>query len=143
VALADINRDGRLDFALANQWEDSFLFTNRAPRRSFLGLDLLIPGAGERTGTRILKSPPRGMRARPAIGAMATVHLPGGQKLVQPVDGGNGHAGFSARELFFGLGDYRPRRVTVDVAWRDAEGFANRTSFKLRPGWHTVLLEQR
>jgi hypothetical protein len=143
VALADVDRDGRLDFALGNQWEDSFLFRNTAAHRSFLGLDLMIPAAGKRTGTKVLNAPPRGMRARPAIGAIATVRLPGGQKLVQPVDGGNGHAGYSARELFFGLGDYRPRRVDVDIAWRDAEGLANRTSVTLRPGWHTVLLEQR
>jgi enediyne biosynthesis protein E4 len=143
VALADVDRDGRLDFALGNQWEDSFLFRNTAPRRSFLGLDLLVPAAGERTATRVLDGSPRGMRTRSAIGAVATVHLPSGKKLVQPVDGGNGHAGFSARELFFGLGDQRPRRVRVDIAWRDAEGLANRTSVTLRPGWHTVLLEQR
>jgi hypothetical protein len=31
IALADVAGDGRLEFAVANQWEPSFLFRNTAP----------------------------------------------------------------------------------------------------------------
>ena len=44
IALADVDGDGRLDFAVANQWEPSFLFRNTAPNPgAFLGLHLRLP----------------------------------------------------------------------------------------------------
>ena len=52
IALADVDGDGRLDFAVANQWEPSFLFRNTAPNPgAFLGLHLRLP-VGPRPVTR-------------------------------------------------------------------------------------------
>jgi hypothetical protein len=142
VALGDVNRDGRLDNALGNQWGPSYLFSNRSRPRPYLGLTLLLPPGGRTSKTKVLGATSR-TPGRPAIGAIARVRLPNGRKLIQLVDGGNGHAGFSAQELLFGLGDNPPRRVDADIAWRDGAGVPHRTSLALRPGWHTVLLEQR
>ncbi|HEX8075554.1 MAG TPA: CRTAC1 family protein [Thermoleophilaceae bacterium] len=142
VALGDVNRDGRLDFALANQWGPSFLYLNGAARRPYLGLQLLLPPAGKTaTTTKVLSSVPRGTLARPAIGATVTVQLPRGRRLIQQIDGGNGHAGASAPEVLFGLGDRAPSQVVANIAWRDGKGVAHHASYKLRPGWHALLLE--
>jgi hypothetical protein len=85
----------------------------------------------------------RGVASRPAIGAEVTIPLPNGRKLVQQVYGTNGHAGASSQQLIFGLGKNPPSQVTANVAWRDGAGVAHHASFKLRPGWHAVLLEER
>jgi enediyne biosynthesis protein E4 len=143
VALADVNGDGRLDYGLANQWGTSYLYRNRAKAGPYLGLDLLLPPAGRTGATKLLSFPPRGVVARPAIGAEVTIALPSGRKLVQQVYGTNGHAGASAQQLLFGLGPNPPSQVVANVAWRDGAGVPHHASFKLRPGWHAVLLEER
>ncbi|HSL84187.1 MAG TPA: CRTAC1 family protein, partial [Thermoanaerobaculia bacterium] len=104
VATADVDGDGRLDFAVANQWEGSFLYLNRAPRPgAFLGLHLLHPL--EPGATRHRPGPPGpDTRGFPAVGAEAVVRLPGGGSRVAQVDGGNGHSGVRSPELHFGLG---------------------------------------
>ena len=44
IATADVDGDGDLDFAVANQWEASYFYRNDAPScGSFLGLHLLLP----------------------------------------------------------------------------------------------------
>ena len=143
VALGDVNGDGKLDFAIGNQWGPSYLYENRAAGGPFLGLDLRLPPAGKKSATRFLPFPPRGIAARPAIGAEVTIALPSGRKLVQQVYGTNGHAGASSQQLIFGLGKNPPSQVVANVAWRDGAGVQHHASFKLRPGWHAVLLEER
>jgi enediyne biosynthesis protein E4 len=136
IAVADVDGDGRLDFAVANQWGDSFFFHNLSPAAgSFLGLDLRLPvttgldGPGARLG-------------RPAVGAAATVYLPDGRRLVGQVDGGSGHSGKRAPNLHFGLGRLAagtPLRVVV--RWRDAGGALRSRTLHLAPGWHRVMLD--
>jgi hypothetical protein len=136
IAVGDVDGDGRLDFVVANQWGDSFLFHNLSPNvGTFLGLDLRLPvttgldGPGARLG-------------RPAVGAAATVYLPDGRRLVAQVDGGSGHSGKRAPTLHFGLGRLAagtPLRVAV--RWRDAGGSLRRRTMWLAPGWHRVMLE--
>ena len=59
IAIADVDGDGLLDFAQANQWEPSFFFRNRAPGRGrFLGLHLLLP-VGEKSRVSGARGPPR------------------------------------------------------------------------------------
>ncbi|MEY2409116.1 MAG: enediyne biosynthesis protein [Verrucomicrobiota bacterium] len=146
IATADVDGDGLLDFALANQWGDSFFFHNEAPHAgAFLGLHLLLPvdsarleGVVEREG-----HPRRDQRGRPAIGAVARVTLPDGRKLVAQVDGGGGHSGRRAAEIHLGLGSVKKETLLpTELRWRDPGGRVRSTTLSLQPGWHTVLLGQ-
>ncbi|HZD94892.1 MAG TPA: VCBS repeat-containing protein, partial [Candidatus Sulfotelmatobacter sp.] len=47
IAVADIDGDGHLDFIIADQWGDSYLYKNDSPGTgAFLGLHLLLPVNG-------------------------------------------------------------------------------------------------
>ena len=144
IALADVDGDGRLDYAVANQWEPSFLFRNTAPNPgAFLGLHLRLPvGAPEGERTEVVAGHPRADRpSRPAIGAAVTVHLPDGRRLVAHVDGGSGHTGRRAPVVHLGLGVVPPGTVlNADVRWRGADGTMRSRTVRVAPGWHTVWL---
>jgi hypothetical protein len=142
IAVADVDGDGRLDFAVANQWEPSFVFHNDSPHTGrFLGLHLLLPlTPGQAVRTRA-GHPGRDLYGRPAIGAAATVHLPDGRSLVAQVDGGSGHSGKRSPDLHFGLANVgADEALTVDLRWRDPNGSVHAQSLQLAPGWHTVVL---
>ncbi len=146
IALADVDGDGRLDFAMANQWEPSFLFRNTAPNPgAFLGLHLRLP-VGPQTSdkTVVFEGHPRADRpSRPAIGAAVKVHLPDGRRLVSQVDGGSGHSGKRAPDIHLGLGNVDPGTLlNVDVRWRGADGKMRSRTLQVTPGWHTVWLGQ-
>jgi hypothetical protein len=123
ISVADVDGDGRLDFAVANQWEDSWFYRNLSPASScFLGVRI-------RRGKV------------PAIGATARVELPGGREMTGQVDGGSGHSGKRSPELYFGLGAMPPKRsIPVEVRWRDSAGVHSRR-YQLRPGWNTIDLQ--
>jgi hypothetical protein len=79
--------------------------------------------------------------SRPAVGAQATVWLPGGRRLVGQVDGGSGHSGKRAPELHFGLGRTGAGTpLRVDFRWRDGAGRVRAETIRLAPGRHTILL---
>jgi hypothetical protein len=146
IATADVDGDGRLEFAVANQWEASFLFRNAAPDPgAFLGLHLRLPvdpRAGDETVV-IEGHPPAGRPSRPAIGAAVTVHLPDGRRRVSQVDGGSGHSGKRAPDIHLGLGDVEAGvLLNVDVRWRGADGKLRSRTLQVTPGWHTVRLGQ-
>jgi hypothetical protein len=149
IALADVDGDGRLDFALANQWGPSFLFRNNAPNPgTFLGLHLRLPVGpppSDQSGdkTMVFEGHPRADRpSRPAIGAAVTVHLPDGRRLVSQVDGGSGHSGKRSRDIHLGLGQVEAGALlNVDVHWRGADGKLRSRTWQVTPGWHTVWLE--
>jgi hypothetical protein len=127
IATADVDADGRLDFAVANQWEPSRFYHNESDSvGAFLGLRLMF-----------------GSAARPqrrAITASATVHVAGRTATAQ-IDGGNGHSGKRSHDLHFGLGHASPSNPTsVDLHWRDEQGTVRRARLWLRPGWHTITL---
>ncbi|HEU4390594.1 MAG TPA: VCBS repeat-containing protein, partial [Blastocatellia bacterium] len=84
IAVADVNGDGRLDFALANQWMPSYLYLNESPvSAGFLGLHLMLPARpGSFAETRVVPGHASGIvRGRPAIGASASVRV-GGERHV-------------------------------------------------------------
>lgn len=144
IAIADVDGDGRLDFAFGNQWQDSYFYRNASPNPgAFLGLHLLLPLADEADAPLRERPghPGADMRGRPAIGAQAQVVLPNGKKLVGQVDGGSGHSGRRSADIHLGLGKL-DSTTTLDVAltWRDGRGQLQKTTLKLTPGWHTLLL---
>jgi hypothetical protein len=142
IATADVDGDGRLDFAIANQFEPSFFYHNESAAGPFLGLHLLLPIETNGTQTTIARvgHPGSDTRGRPAIGTAVTVHLPDGRKLVGQVDGGNGFAGRRSPDLHFGLGSKPTGLIKVDIRWRDAGGRIQAASMDLPAGWNTVLL---
>jgi hypothetical protein len=148
IATADVDGDGRLDYAVANQWGTSYFYHNESDHPgAFLGIRLRLPVrpadvavtqtrvCRERKGATVPES-------RPAIGAEARVFPVGSAPLVQQVDGGNGHSGKRSQDLQFGLGHLpKNQMVTVELRWRDARGTLQRETIQLSPGgWYTILL---
>ena len=132
IATADVDHDGRLDFAVANQWQQSYYFHNTRPAQPpFLGLQLMRPAGGCSPGTGDTLAPAIGASVRLTAGAQG---LRTGQ--VYPA---NGHAGVTAAELLFAL---RPdaRSVPVEVTWRDSCGRPRTARTDLSPGWHRLRL---
>ncbi|MDQ3920570.1 MAG: CRTAC1 family protein, partial [Acidobacteriota bacterium] len=145
IAVADVDGDGRLDFALANQWMTSYVYLNQSRQAGgFLGLNLLLPAADVRAGAKTTERaglPGPDTRGYPAIGAHATLYLPDGRRMVAQVDGGSGHSGKRSPGLHFGLGKLSADTpLRVDLDWRDAQGQPHHESLRLTAGWHTVLL---
>jgi hypothetical protein len=143
IATADIDGDGRLDLAIAAQWDTSYVYRNTSPATgAFLGLHLRLPVAGPPAPTRTRAGHPIAEeRSRPAIGAAATITLPDGRRMTAQVDGGNGHSGKRSPDLHFGLGALPAgSRLRVELAWRDAAGAVHRQTMELPAGWHTVML---
>jgi hypothetical protein len=131
IAIADFDGDGALDFAIADQWETSYVFHNISPHRgASLEIEARLPATRGPAGA-----------SRPAIGAEATVWLPDGRRMVAQVDGGSGHSGKRAPELHFGLGKLAPGTpLRVDFRYRDATGQVRAETLRLAPGRHTILL---
>lgn len=146
IAIADVDGDGCVDFAVANQWGPSGFYRNVREecklRDGFLGLRLLVPLQPGESGPVVQPDHPKSnLRGRAAIGAEAIVHLPRGGRRVAQVDGGNGHSGKRSHDLHFGLGARGVTSVRVDVRWRSPRGHVYEHTLHLRPGWHTVMLD--
>ncbi len=141
IAVADVNGDGKLDFATADQFATSYFYANQSPKPgNFLGLHLLLP-LTQRTSFARLGHPGADTPGYAAIGAEAVVELPDGRRLVAQVDGGNGHAGKRSPDLHFGLGEWPANKaLPTQIRWRDSSGHLHIEHFRFVPGWHTVLL---
>ncbi|HKR12274.1 MAG TPA: VCBS repeat-containing protein [Pyrinomonadaceae bacterium] len=145
IATADVDGDGRLDYAVANQWGTSYFYRNESNNSgAFLGLRLRLPVGDGSSQTRVCREGKvaTALASRPAIGAEARVLLPGRASLVQQVDGGNGHSGKRSPDLQFGLGQLAGSQlITVELRWRDAHGQLQQQTIQLSPnGWYTILL---
>src|SRR5678815_391654 len=75
IATADVDGDGRLDYAVANQWETSYFYHNESDNPgSFLGIRLRLPVGDGLSKTRVCRgSGPTALPSRAAIGAEARV----------------------------------------------------------------------
>lgn len=145
IATADVDGDGRLDYAVANQWETSYFYRNQSNNPgAFLGIRLRIPVGDGVSQTRVCREGrgPTRFPSRAAIGAEAHVFVAGRAPLVQQVDGGNGHSGKRSPDLQFGLGHVAGNEfVAVELRWRDTRGVLQRETIQLLPGgWYTILL---
>lgn len=132
IATADVDHDGRLDFAVANQWRQSHFYRNTGSGRPpFLGLQLMRPAGGCSKNAEALS---------PAIGA--TVRLKSGTQGLRTgqVYPANGHAGVASAELMFALRELSTP-VPVEVIWRDNCGRLRTANIDLTPGWHRLRLD--
>jgi len=142
IATADVDGDGRLDYAVANQWGTSYFYRNESNNTgAFVGLRLRLPVGDGVSQTRVCRGPTVPL-SRSAIGAEARVLLAGHAPLVQQVDGGNGHSGKRSTDLQFGLGHLEGNKlIGVEVRWRDSRGALQQETIQLSPGgWYTVVL---
>lgn len=134
ISIADVDGDGRLDYAIANQWQPSRFYRNRASAAgSFLALDLMLPPTSGAPGA---------LAGSPAIGAQVSVETPDGRRRFAQVDGGTGHSGKRDPGLHFGLGSLAAdARLGVEISWRDRAGHVARRRFDLKPGRHRIVLD--
>lgn len=136
IATGDADGDGRLDFAVARQWDEPIFYHNQSPSTgAFLGLRLTRPA--EATGPAAGPVP-----GSPAVDAQVRVTTPDGRVLLGRVDGGSGHAGKRSQEVLIGLGDVRGP-VQVELCWRDRDGQLREEALQLAPGWHSRQLGER
>ncbi|GAA2520060.1 CRTAC1 family protein [Winogradskya humida] len=127
IAIGDADGDGRLDMAVARQWDTPVFYHNSSP------------GTGAFLGLRLRHDATAGATGSPAVGAEVTVTTPDGRKLLGRVDGGSGHSGKRSFDVVVGLGQVTAP-VTADLAWRDRDGTAHSQKLTLTPGWHDLSL---
>jgi len=144
IATADVDGDGRLDYAIADQWETSWFFHNQS-RKAGAALDLALEIPVESmAGTLVLPGntpgSPRpgtwpGRRSGPPPPSACRTAATGRQ-----VDGGNGHSGKRSPEITSASAGWRPERCCRSTRLaRCARGGAP-SDLRLPPGRHTVLL---
>ncbi|CRK57502.1 FIG00717937: hypothetical protein [Alloactinosynnema sp. L-07] len=124
VATGDADGDGRLDFAMARQWDQPVYYRNEAPN---VGKAITLCLFHEDTP------------GSPVVGAQAVATLPDGRKVIGRVDGGGGHSGKRSNDIHLGLGDVSGP-VQVHLTWRDRAGQRQEQDLQLTPGMHALLL---
>ncbi|WP_433496311.1 FG-GAP repeat domain-containing protein [Sphaerimonospora sp. CA-214678] len=123
IATGDADGDGRLDFAVARQWDEPVFYHNESPSPgSYLSLRL-----AHETGS-------------PATGAQVTVTAPDGRELIGRVDGSSGHSGRRSSDVHIGLGAGVTGPVQVHLRWRDRTGQVRDQDLRLTPGRHIFTL---
>jgi hypothetical protein len=124
----------------------SYMYLNESPNPgAYLGLHVLLPASSQNIGGIRTRAghPGDDLHGRPAIGALVTLHLPDGRRMIAQVDGGSGHSGKRSPDVHFGLGEIsNAASLTADIDWRDVSGAPRHVSLQFKPGWHTVVLGQ-
>lgn len=140
IATGDADGDGRLDFAVARQWDEPVFYHNDSPPQGgFLGLRLTheTDDAGQGSVPVQGELPAAGS---PVVGAQVTVRTGDGRILLGRVDGGSGHGGKRSHEVHIGLGPQPSGPVQVHLRWRDRSGQVHEQDLQLAPGWHSLQL---
>lgn len=138
LAVSDIDNDGMLDFVVANQWEDSYLYKNTLRKaNSFIGVKLFLSDSVE----NIVKynAVLAGNTSLPYGATITFEH--NHKKYTHYIDGGNGHSGKNAPDIHFGMNDFSAAdSVAAIVKWIDHTGKRNTRNIYLNTGWQTILL---
>ncbi len=143
IAVADVDGDGYPEMVFADIWEDSAYIKNRGSGNKFIGLHLLLPPTGSGNSGNVMKihdGHPAWREGTPAIGAFVEADVPGAQKQIRQVDGGNGHSGQRSPEVRIGLGQTSASEIPLKIVWRDFQGAVHHDDLALSPGYHTVVL---
>jgi enediyne biosynthesis protein E4 len=130
IALGDADGDGRLDMAVARQWDEPVFYHNDSPAGG-AALSLRLVHEGSNGGA--------GRPGTPVIGASVVVTTPDHRTLLGRVDGGSGHSGRRGFDVAVGLGRVTGP-VTVGIDWRDADGAVHHQQLQLAPGRHVLAL---
>lgn len=135
IATGDADGDGRLDMAVARQWDAPVFYRNESPSSGgFLNLRLTRDARTPSGPLGTLASP-----GSPVVGAQVTVTTSEGRILLGRVDGGSGHSGKRSPEVHIGLGD-STGPADVRIRWRDRTGEVREQSLRLAPGRHDLRL---
>ena len=145
IATADVEGNGRLDFAVANQFGPTHFYYNASPAiKNYLGLHVLLPLSPTRSERNVIEEghPDRALPARAAIGAEVVLRFADGHRVKAQVDGGNGHSGHRSPDLHFGVGDMPSgTALSAEISWRDGDGIVHRQTNDFHVGrWTTVYL---
>ncbi|MEC0685130.1 ASPIC/UnbV domain-containing protein, partial [Bacillus haynesii] len=125
----------------ANQWEDSKLYINKSEKvGSSLTIRFLHPTIGENLETKVIKNNKNIIKGVDVIGLTATMELNNGEKLIDFIDGGNGHSGKRSYEIHFGTGDETEAK-TINLRWRSLNGDILTDSITVEPGNYVVQLK--
>lgn len=125
IATGDTDGDGRLDLAVARQWDEPVFLRNTST------------SAGESLTLALSHA---GTVGSPVVGAQVRVTLADGRIVSGQVDGGGGHSGRRSSEVHLGLGDVGSAPVTATVTWRDRTGAVHGQDVRLAPGRHDLTL---
>ncbi|GAA3795709.1 CRTAC1 family protein [Sphaerisporangium flaviroseum] len=136
IATGDSDGDGRVDFAVARQFDAPVFYQNQSPSTgAFLGLKL-TRDASPVTGTL----PAAGS---PVTGAQVKVKTADGRSFIARVDGSSGHSGRRSTDVHIGLGQNVNGPVQVSLWWRDRTGQVREQQLQLTTGWHSLVLGQQ
>lgn len=136
IALSDIDKDGDVDFVVANQWEPSVIYKNNyAGNANFLGLT--IKNSMVET-VKTVMNPKDYIKSIPSTGTLVKVFKDDGKVLLDVVDGGNGHSGKNSSDLFFGLD--KSQKVDIEITWKKSDGSTNKKRMAVNAGWHQIYL---
>lgn len=133
IATGDADGDGRLDFAVARQWDAPIFYHNQSPSQgAYLDLHLTreqkaVAGSAPAPGS-------------PATGAQVCVQTADGRMYIGRVDGSSGHSGRRTTDVHIGLGQNVTGPVKVRLQWRDRSGQAHEQNLQLTPGRHAIEL---
>ncbi|HEX6472688.1 MAG TPA: CRTAC1 family protein [Streptosporangiaceae bacterium] len=135
IAPGDADGDGRLDFAVARQWDVPIFYHNDSPSAgAFLGLRLTHENTSAPAAGGTLPAP-----GSPVIDAQVTVRTPNGRTFISHVDGGGGQ-GRRSDDVHIGLGQNVTGPLAVHLQWRDRTGQVRQQDLQLTTGWHSLQL---